>query len=92
MGVGVFDATPQALSAVYFYFDPELEWRSPGTLNVLWLVAEARRRALRFLYLGYYVAGSRSMAYKAGFGPHQLLGRDGRFVPGAPRSGSRIAR
>jgi arginine-tRNA-protein transferase len=90
LGVGIFDATPQALSAVYFYFDPELEWRSPGTLNVLWLVEEARRRALRFLYLGYFVAGSRSMAYKAGFGPHQLLADDGRFREGASRSGGRI--
>ena len=58
VGVGIFDATPLALSAVYFYFDPELEPRSPGTFNVLWLIEEARRRALPWLYLGYYVAGS----------------------------------
>jgi arginine-tRNA-protein transferase len=91
VGVSVVDATPQALSAVYFYFEPELEWRSPGTFNVLWLIEEARRRALRFLYLGYYVAGSRSMAYKAGFGPHQLLEDDGRWRQVVPRSGGRIA-
>ena len=68
-----------ALSAVYFYFDPELEPRSPGTFNVLWLIEEARRRALPWLYLGYYVAGSPRMAYKAGFHPHQLLDDERRW-------------
>ena len=35
-----------------------------------------------WLYLGYYVAGSPRMAYKAGFHPHEILGDDGRFRPG----------
>ena len=86
VGAGIFDVARDALSAVYFYFDPELEARSPGTFNVLWLVEEARRRGLPWLYLGYYVAGSPSMAYKAGFHPHEVLGDDGRYRPGPPRS------
>jgi arginine-tRNA-protein transferase len=80
LGAGLFDVTRQALSAVYFYFDPELEARSPGTLNVLWLVGEAKRRSRPWLYLGYYVRGSPTMAYKAGFHPHQLLGDGGGYV------------
>lgn len=79
LGAGIFDVAERALSAVYFYFDPELRARSPGTLNVLWLVEEARRRGCEWLYLGYHVAGSRVMAYKAGFHPHELLGDDGRY-------------
>ncbi len=79
LGCGIFDATEQALSAVYFYFDPELQARSPGTFHVLWLLEECRRRGLPWLYLGYHVAGSASMEYKAGFRPHQLLGEDGRW-------------
>jgi arginyl-tRNA--protein-N-Asp/Glu arginylyltransferase len=79
LGAGIFDATPQAHSAVYFYFDPDLADRSPGICNVLWLVAECRRRALPWLYLGYYVAGSPVMEYKASFRPHQLLGPDRRW-------------
>lgn len=90
VGAGIFDVTQDALSAVYFYFDPELAARSPGTFNVLWLVEEARRRACPWLYLGYYVAGSPRMAYKAGFHPHELLGDDGRFRPGPARSGARM--
>lgn len=84
LGVGIFDVADDALSAVYFYFDPEPELavRSPGTFNVLWLLEEARRRACAFVYLGYHVAGSPRMAYKAGFHPHELLADDGRFRPG----------
>ncbi len=85
VGAGIFDVTSAALSAVYFYFDPELEARSPGTYNVLWLIEEARRRACRWLYLGYYVRGSASMAYKAGFHPHEVLGEDGRYQAGLRR-------
>jgi arginine-tRNA-protein transferase len=80
LGAGIFDVTRQALSAVYFYFDPELAARSPGTLNVLWLVGEAKRLSRPWLYLGYYVRGSATMAYKAGFHPHQLLGEGGGYV------------
>jgi arginine-tRNA-protein transferase len=90
VGAGIFDVVRDALSAVYFYFDPELAARSPGTFNVLWLVEEARRRSYPWLYLGYYVAGSPSMAYKAGFQPHEILGDDGRFRPGRARSGGRM--
>jgi leucyl-tRNA---protein transferase len=77
VGAGIYDVAPGALSAVYFYFDPDLASRSPGALNVLWLVEECRRLDARWLYLGYHVAQSPSMAYKAGFRPCQILGDDG---------------
>jgi leucyl-tRNA---protein transferase len=79
LGAGVYDALPGALSAVYFYFDPALSFRSPGTLNVLWLVEECRRLGVPWLYLGYRVAACPGMAYKAGFRPHQVLGEDGQW-------------
>jgi arginine-tRNA-protein transferase len=77
VGAGIVDVEPEAMSAVYFYFDPDLAARSPGTFNVLWLIDECRRRALPWLYLGYHVPGGRGMAYKAGFRPHEVLGADG---------------
>jgi arginine-tRNA-protein transferase len=73
LGAGIYDAAKDAVSAVYFYFDPDLASRSPGTLNVLWLVEECRRRDVPWLYLGYHVKGSPSMAYKAAFRPHEVL-------------------
>jgi leucyl-tRNA---protein transferase len=79
LGAGIYDVGPDVLSAVYYYFDPDLSLRSPGTLNVLWLVEECRRRGAPWLYLGYHVAGSLRMAYKADFRPHEVLSDDGRW-------------
>lgn len=77
LGAGILDALPEALSAVYFYFDPAEAHRSPGTFNVLWLVEQCAQRGIPWLYLGYHVARSPTMAYKAGFRPHQILGDAG---------------
>ena len=79
LGAGIYDTGPESVSAVYFYFDPDLSARSLGTLNVLWLAAECRRLGVPWLYLGYHVAGSPSMEYKARFRPHQILGDDGEW-------------
>jgi arginine-tRNA-protein transferase len=78
LGAGIYDGVPGALSAVYFYFDPDLADRSPGTLNVLWLVEECRRLGASWLYLGYHVPASPAMSYKARFSPHEAL-HDGRW-------------
>jgi leucyl-tRNA---protein transferase len=80
LGVGIADFEPRAVSAVYFYFDPDEAARAPGVLNVLHLIDECRHRGVPFLYLGYYVPGSPTMAYKAGYRPHEILGDDGRWV------------
>jgi arginine-tRNA-protein transferase len=77
VAVGIVDAEPHALSAVYCYFAPDLRQRGLGTFNVLWLVEEARRRRLAHVYLGYFVEGSRTMEYKAGYRPCELLRPDG---------------
>jgi arginine-tRNA-protein transferase len=77
LGVGIFDVLPRAISAVYFYFDPELATRSPGVYNVLWLLERCGRLGLPWLYLGYHVAGCAAMEYKAAFRPRQILGEDG---------------
>lgn len=73
VGAGIFDETDEALSAVYFYFDPDLASRSPGVYNVLWLLEECARRGRPWLYLGYFVRGGATMEYKTGYRPHQLL-------------------
>jgi len=79
IGAGIFDEADDALSAVYFYFDPDLADRSPGVLNVLWLVDRCLRSARRWLYLGYLVSGTRTMAYKAAYRPQEVLGDDGQW-------------
>ncbi len=79
LGAGIYDVTPLALSAVYFYFDPELAQRSPGVLNVLWLLQQCRRLGAPWLYLGYHVSGCDKMSYKKTFRPNETLGDDGRW-------------
>lgn len=77
IGVGYVDDLPAGLSAIYFFYDPEFRHRSLGTWNVLNLIRAAADRGLPHLYLGYYVAGCRSMAYKGRFAPNQVFGTDG---------------
>ncbi len=77
VGVGYVDHVPAGLSAIYFFYDPDLRDRSLGTWNILCLLAEAAARQLPYLYLGYYVAGCPSLAYKSCFVPNQVLTPDG---------------
>jgi arginine-tRNA-protein transferase len=67
------------LSAIYFFYDPDERGRSLGTYNVLCLIEEAVRRGLPYVYLGYFVEGCRSMAYKARFAPNEVRGANGRW-------------
>ena len=61
VGVGYVDALPQGLSAIYFFYEPDERGRSLGTYNVLRILAGAATRQLPHVYLGYYVAGCRSL-------------------------------
>lgn len=68
-GVGVVDQAGDALSSVYFYFDPEFARFSPGTYSALAEIDYAREQGLQYYYLGYYIAGCASMRYKAKYRP-----------------------
>ena len=79
IGVGYVDGLPSALSAIYFFYEPDLRQRSLGTLNVLRILREAARQNISYLYMGYYVAGCRSLEYKANFLPNQVVDSVGRW-------------
>ncbi len=69
VGVAVSDMLGDAVSAVYTFFDPAQAKRAPGTLAILSQILEARRMGLSYLYLGYWIAESQKMSYKANFRP-----------------------
>jgi arginine-tRNA-protein transferase len=79
VGVGYVDDLPASQSAIYFFYDPDQRDRSLGTFNVLSILDRAARAKKEYLYLGYFVAGCRSMEYKTRFRPNQLLGLDGQW-------------
>ena len=62
---------------VYSFFDPDFGDRSLGTYMVLDHIERARRMGLAYVYLGYWVNGSRKMDYKSRFLPQQRLMSDG---------------
>ena len=78
IGVSVADRLPAALSAIYTFFDPEQQRRSPGNLAILRLVEEARALDLEYLYLGYWIQRCMKMSYKIDFRPIEIL-IDGRW-------------
>lgn len=71
VGVAITDRTRNSLSAVYCYFDPDLERLSLGTYSILTQVRLARKWGLRHLYLGLFIEECGSMAYKGRFLPHE---------------------
>jgi len=71
------DLLSDGLSMVYSFYEPDLIDRSLGTLMILDHIHRARRMGLPYVYLGYWVDGSKKMAYKARFKPQQHLGPRG---------------
>jgi arginine-tRNA-protein transferase len=89
VAISIIDVCPESLSSVYHFFDPEHAARSLGVYSVLAEIDLARRLGLRWSYLGYWIAGAPTMAYKANYHPHELL-VDGRWVldAGSRRDGT----
>ncbi|MEO8331048.1 MAG: arginyltransferase [Gallionella sp.] len=71
--VSVIDLLSDGLSSVYTFYDTDLPHACLGIYNVLWQIELCRKLELDFVYLGYWIAQSRKMAYKTQYQPAQGL-------------------
>jgi arginyl-tRNA--protein-N-Asp/Glu arginylyltransferase len=77
VGGMITDHLSDGYSAVYSFFDPNQSRRGLGVQLILTLIEEAQKNDLPYVYLGYWIAASRKMAYKGRFQPLQALGPQG---------------
>ncbi|MGF1561874.1 MAG: arginyltransferase [Geminicoccaceae bacterium] len=77
VAVCLTDRLHSGLSGVYQFFAPEQTGRSLGTYAILWHIQRTRELNLPYFYLGYWIAESRKMAYKARFRPIEALTAEG---------------
>jgi arginine-tRNA-protein transferase len=73
IGVSLCDHLSDGVSMVYSFYEPDQQQRSLGTYMILDQVEFARRLGLPFVYLGYWIEGSRKMRYKNRFQPQEHL-------------------
>lgn len=71
VGVAIADIGQDTMSAVYCYFDSERRDLGIGNFSVLKQIETCREWGLKYLYLGFYVAGNEHMRYKASYLPHE---------------------
>ncbi|MGC1622590.1 MAG: arginyltransferase, partial [Pseudolabrys sp.] len=73
VAVALTDVLSDGLSMVYSFFEPDEADRSLGTFMILDHIERANRMGLPYVYLGYWVAGSRKMDDKGRFLPQERL-------------------
>ena len=73
VAVSLCDRLSDGVSMVYSFYDPDQPYRSLGTYMILDHVDYARRQGLPYVYLGYWIEGSRKMRYKNRFEPQERL-------------------
>ena len=75
--VALCDLLSDGISMVYSFYDPKADQISLGTYMILEHIEYAQTLGLPYLYLGYWINGSRKMNYKMRYQPQEHLGPNG---------------
>ena len=75
VGVSLVDETPEAVSLVYAFHEPERRSESPGAFAILKQLEHAQAAGKRYAYPGYWIPNNQSMAYKSRYRPFERLVR-----------------
>mgnify|MGYP003113488637 FL=1 len=73
ISVAVTDDIPDALSAVYTFYNPSYKSYGLGVYSILKQIEIAAQQNRQFLYLGYQIDECSKMNYKNRYKPHQIL-------------------
>ncbi|MGJ8687393.1 MAG: arginyltransferase [Spongiibacteraceae bacterium] len=73
IAVAVTDVMLDGLSAIYTFYDPDLDKRSLGVFAILSQIQRCKDLNLPYLYLGYWIKDCAKMAYKTEYRPIELL-------------------
>jgi arginine-tRNA-protein transferase len=71
------DRLSDGISLVYSFYEPDLSALSLGTYIIMEQIEFARQKNIPYVYLGYWILGSKKMAYKARFQPQEHLTQTG---------------
>ena len=75
------DVDRESVGGVTHFYDPDWKDRSIGLFAMLQTFALAKQLEKKWVYLGYYVAGSPTMGYKSQFRPGEVREWDGTWRP-----------
>jgi arginyl-tRNA--protein-N-Asp/Glu arginylyltransferase len=73
VAVDLIDLLPNGISSIYFYYHPDYASHSLGRYSLYRQIMYAQANGLKWIYLGYYVEGCPSLAYKSSYKPYYIL-------------------
>ena len=77
VGVMLRDRLAHGASLVYSFFDPAMAAHSLGSWMILHNVLAMQAEQRAYVYLGHWIEGCKSMAYKTRWTPYEILTQDG---------------
>lgn len=73
IGVALVDILPEAISAIYCFYDHNYSDLSIGKFSILAQIKIAKELNIPYIYLGYWIKDHFSMGYKENYKPFEIL-------------------